>query len=63
MMGGCGAPGEVVNEAEGSVGPVLSGVPGKAPEKQGTDKKVWGRGGWSCVTTMSEHVWEEGGHR
>ena len=36
MMGGCGALGEVVNETEGSVGPVLSGVPGKAPEKRGT---------------------------
>ena len=45
VMGGCRAPGEVVNEAGGSVGPVLSGVPGQAPEKQGTDKKVWGRGG------------------
>lgn len=40
-MGGCGAAREVVKETRGSVGPVRSGVGGKAPEKQG-EEKVWG---------------------
>lgn len=41
-MGGCEAAGEVVNETRGSVGPVRSGVRGRASEKQGTEEKVWG---------------------
>lgn len=39
-MRGCTAAREVVKDTPGSIGPLRSGVPGRAPENQGAEEKV-----------------------